>query len=75
MFTVVFTLSLSPGPEFSRETWLSVKNTLGLDFPNVSTFSLFPRPGAATGIGTRLVHHKLKCFYCLYAYFTAAIFD
>jgi len=27
-----FTLS---GPEFSREAWLSVKNTLGLDFPNL----------------------------------------
>lgn len=31
-----FTLS---GPEFSREAWLSVKNTLGLDFPNVSTLA------------------------------------
>ena len=34
------------GPEFSREAWLSVKYTLGLEFPNVSTHSLISSPGS-----------------------------
>ena len=39
----------SAGPEFSRETWLSVKYTLGLAFPNVRTHSLVSSPGDRNG--------------------------
>lgn len=69
---VYCTLSFSTGPEFSREAWLSVKNTLGLDFPNVSTLAYSPGLEAGLvwerGAGTPRVEMFLLSF-------TAAIFD
>jgi glutathione S-transferase len=30
--------TMGPGPEFSKEQWLSKKQNLGLDFPNLPYF-------------------------------------
>lgn len=49
MQTLIFmhcSIPNAAGPEFSRESWLSVKYTLGLEFPNVSTHSLISSPGS-----------------------------
>ena len=58
----------SAGPEFSREAWLSVKYTLGLAFPNVSTHSLISSPGNRNGnVLYSYVHkHYVACRHCLY---------
>ena len=58
----------SAGPEFSRETWLSVKYTLGLAFPNVRTHSLISSPGDRNGnVLYSFVHkHYVACRHCLY---------
>ena len=34
-------IQLFVAPDYSRESWTSVKHTLGLDFPNVSIDTLF----------------------------------
>lgn len=40
-----------PAPDYDRSAWLKEKNTLGLDFPNVSVLSLhaIPSPPCLTG--------------------------